>query len=83
VVLGIRPEDVSVVAPGQGLFDAPVYAFELTGESVLVTVTVGGRHLSARGDRHFRCEIGDSVGMRFDPARAYLFDAASEQRLRV
>ena len=82
VVLGVRPEDVSVKSAGAGLFDAPVYAFELTGESVLVTVTVAGRHLSARADRHFRCGIGDTVGITFDPPRAYLFDAVSEGRIR-
>ena len=83
VVLGIRPEDVRVVGPGEGLFDAPVYAFELTGESVLVTVTVGKRHFAARADRHFRCRIGDQVGVRFDAARTYLFDQASEARIRT
>jgi multiple sugar transport system ATP-binding protein len=83
IVLGVRPEDVSVVAQGAGIVDARVYAFELTGESVLVTVTLGGRQFSARGDRHFRCEIGDHVGITFDPARTYLFDAASEARIRL
>ena len=81
VVLGVRPEDVSATAAGAGLLDAPVYAFELTGESVLVTVTVAGRHLSARGDRHLRCAIGDRVGVGFDRVRTYLFDAATEQRI--
>ncbi len=82
VVLGVRPEDVGVVAPGAGMFDAPVYAFELTGESVLVTVTVGKRHFAARADRHFRCQIGDTVGIRMDPARTYLFDQKTEARIR-
>ena len=83
VVLGVRPEDVSVMPTGTGLADVPVYAFELTGESVLVTVTVGDRHLSARGDRHFRCQIGDTVGIGFPPERAYLFDAESQDRIRL
>lgn len=83
VVLGVRPEDVSVTAPGAGLVDAPVYAFEFTGESVLVTVTVAGRHVAARGDRHLRCAIGDRVGFGFGQARTYLCDAATEQRIRI
>lgn len=83
VVLGARPEDLRVVGPGAGAFDAPVYAFELTGESVLVTVTVGGRHICARGDRHFRCGIGDMVGVELDAARTYLFDAKTEDRIRL
>ena len=83
VVLGIRPEDLRVVGPGQGVFDAPVYSSELTGESTLVTFNVGGRHVCARGDRHFRCEIGEVVGVAVDPQRAYLFDAATENRIRL
>ena len=83
VVLGVRPEDVTVAGAGDGLFDAPVYAFELTGESVLVTVTVAGKHLAARADRHFRCQIGDNVGIRFDAARTYLFDEKTDERIRL
>jgi multiple sugar transport system ATP-binding protein len=83
VVLGIRPEDLKVVGPGQGAIDAPVYSSELTGESTLVTFTVGGRHVCARGDRHFRCEIGEVIGVAVDPRRVYLFDAATENRIRL
>ena len=79
----MRPEDVRVVQPGMGLFDVTVYSFELTGESVLVTATVSGKQFSARADRHFRCAIGDRVGLAFDPARIYLFDSASEERIRL
>ena len=83
VVLGIRPEDVRVVAPGTGQLDAAVYSSELTGESVLVTITVAGRQFAARGDRHFRCAIGEKVGVAFDVPRLYLFDAATEDRIRI
>ena len=82
VVLGVRPEDVRVVAPGEGALTAAIYAFELTGESVLVTVLLGGRQFCARGDRHLRAEIGSAVGLAIDPARLYLFDAATEARIR-
>ena len=83
VVLGVRPEDIAVVAPGAGLVDAPVYSFELTGESVLITVTIAGKHVAARGDRHFRCQIGETVGISFLPRKAYLFDARTEDRIRL
>ena len=69
---------------GTGAADAPVYATELTGEAVLVTATLGvGQQLCARGDRHLRCEIGSVVGLEIDPVRTYLFDAATEQRIRA
>ena len=81
VVLGARPEDLAIAVPGAGSFDAEVYANELTGESVLVTVEVAGRRIAAKADRHTRKAIGETVGIRVDPARAYLFDAASGDRL--
>jgi len=81
VVLGIRPEDLSVVEPGQGDFDAPVYATELTGESTLVTVTAGGQHVSARGPRHMRKEIDELVGIKAVTTHAHLFDGTTEKRI--
>ncbi|MCB2109519.1 MAG: ABC transporter ATP-binding protein [Defluviimonas sp.] len=83
IVLGIRPEDVTVGAPGSGQFDMEVYTVELTGESILVTARAGKTQLTAHADRHFRCEIGERVGMSFDVARTYLFDAKSEERIRL
>ena len=81
VVLGVRPEDLAIAEPGRGSFDAEVYASELTGESVLVTVEIAGRRLAAKADRHTRLAIGETVGIRVNPARTYLFDAASGERL--
>ncbi len=83
IVLGIRPEDVSVTGAGAGLFDSEVYTVELTGESILVTARVGKAQLTAHADRHYRCGIGDVVGITFDPARAYLFDEKTEGRIRL
>ena len=81
IVLGVRPEDLAVVPTGEGDFNAPVYAIELTGESVLVTVTAGGQHVCARGPRHMSREIGETVGIRADITHAHLFDSATGQRI--
>ena len=83
LVLGVRPEDLKLTASGEGDFDAPVYASELTGESVLVTVEVGGNRIATKADRQRRNAIGEWVGIAVDPSRIYLFDAASGERLRT
>ncbi|MCL4676107.1 MAG: TOBE domain-containing protein, partial [Pararhodobacter sp.] len=83
VVLGVRPEDVNVSDAGSGLFDLKVYTVELTGESILVTARGGKNQLTAHADRHYRCEIGDMVGISFDPARTYLFDEKTGERIRL
>ena len=83
LVLGVRPEDLKLTAAGEGDFDAPVYASELTGESVLVTVEVGGNRIAAKADRQLRHAIDERVGIGVDASRIYLFDAASGERLRT
>jgi multiple sugar transport system ATP-binding protein len=80
-VLGIRPEDVTVVPVGAGDVDAGIYAVELTGESVLVTAIAGEARLTAKADRAWRAEIGSTIGLRFDATRLHLFDAATTKRL--
>ncbi len=81
VVFGVRPEDVAITARGKGDFDAPVYAAELTGESLLVTLVVGNERLAARADRDLAVDMGESVGVKIDTRRLHLFDAASSLRL--
>ena len=81
LVLGMRPEDLDVVAPGQGDFDAKVFASENTGESVLVTVRAGAQRITAKADRYFEAAIDEVIGMRVDPAHVYLFDRTSGARI--
>lgn len=81
-VLGVRPEDLQIAAAADASITGVVYAVELTGESTLVTVKAGDVNIIARGDKTFDAEIGSSIGLRCEPHRAYLFDRATELRLR-
>ncbi len=81
VVLGVRPEDVSVVGVGQGDFDAPVYTVELTGENVQVTLDTGRTRIVAKADRAWRAEMGTAVGVKVNIDRLHLFDARTGLRL--
>jgi len=78
--LGLRPEHIEIDPDGDthtvNLTEAlggVSYAYLTcdTGERLIV---------EERGDR--RSMTGDRVGLRFDPARAYIFNAATEQRVR-
>ncbi len=82
VVLGVRVEDFIVADEGLGDIDVPVYALENTGESVLLTTQFGKQRVTAKGDRHFRKEIGDKVSLRVKPEDLYLFDPETEARIR-
>ena len=81
LVLGLRPEDIRVVAPGEGDFDAPVFASENTGESVLATVRVGTHRITAKADRYTELDIDERIGLKVDGAHVYLFDRRTEARI--
>jgi multiple sugar transport system ATP-binding protein len=81
IVLGIRPEDLVICDPVTADAVLPVYSFELTGDSTLVTVARDEARITARGDRHLRHNIGEPVGLWFDRAHCHLFDATTQLRL--
>ena len=80
--LGFRPEDAKIVASGLGLFDANVYAVEMTGDQSLVTVESGKTHIVIKMPKDFEIGIGRDVGVRFAAGRGFMFDTISGDRLR-
>ncbi len=80
VTLGLRPEHLEIDPSGD------VFRVELTealgGVSFAYLASDTGERLivEERGDE--RSVEGSRVGLRFDPARAMLFDAQSEARIR-
>ena len=81
-VMGFRPEDAEVADPGTGLFDATVYAAELTGDVTLVTVALGGdASLAIKMPKEYDVDFDRKVAVRFPLERGFLFDAASGERL--
>ncbi len=84
VVLGVRAEDMEISTSTDGAhFAANVFSYELTGDATLTTIKPGGQHVTARAGKEFRTSMGASLGLRADAQRCYLFDALSQNRLRV
>jgi multiple sugar transport system ATP-binding protein len=82
VVLGLRSEDVTVSAMAEpGAVPAVVYAVEPLGDRCIYDLKVGGTLLRARTDPEYLLNQGDRVWIGFDPERAHLFDAQSEERI--
>jgi multiple sugar transport system ATP-binding protein len=83
LMLGVRAEDLSVCAPGEGQLSADIFSIEPLGDSTLVNIKPGGALVTARVAKDFRGEAGVNAGLRADPAHFYLFDGASGKRLRL
>ena len=82
VTLGIRPEDLELTSAEKADCSGRVYSFELTGESTLVTVQLADDRLTIRGPNEYRVAIDETVGIRFNLEKCYLFESDSKQRIR-
>jgi multiple sugar transport system ATP-binding protein len=82
LVLGIRPEDVSIADKKSAHLSSTIYALEPTGDMTLVAAKAGDQLIVAKAARNFRRDIGASVGFEFATDHVYLFDGASGDRIR-
>ena len=81
VILGVRPEDISVAEAGKGHINSKLYSLEPTGDQTLVSALAGEQMVGAKGPRSFRQDLDTPIGLGFDVPRCYLFDAASGNRI--
>ena len=82
VVLGVRPEDISVTKPGTGHLNSKLYSLEPTGDQTLVAAFSGEQLVVAKGARDFRQKEDSDISLSFDLKRVYLFDDATGERIR-
>jgi len=81
-ILGARPEDCAVTAPGQGNLAAEIYTVELIGDHTLVTVKAGEDMLTVKAHKDFAGATGENIGISFSKDRLFVFDAATGTRVR-
>jgi multiple sugar transport system ATP-binding protein len=82
VVLGQRPEDLRITAPGAGDLDGEVFSSELLGDSALIGVQVGRDIVNVKVGPEEGRALGELVGLRFEPAKLHAFNAATGERLK-
>jgi multiple sugar transport system ATP-binding protein len=81
-VLGVRPEDCSVTAPGQGQFQAEVYANELIGDHTLVTAKLGTDMITIKAAKDFKARSGERIGVAMARNALFVFDQETGARVR-
>ena len=81
-VIGLRAEDCSVVAAGEGQLRAKLFANELIGDHTLVTAKIGEDTLSIKAPKDFEAPFDSDIGIAFETEKLYLFDATTGARLR-
>jgi multiple sugar transport system ATP-binding protein len=74
VQLGLRPEHVAVVPPGEGTLDAEAVLVERLGERTLVYARLSdGLEVTAQDEGGSRVRMGDRIGLSVDGGAAHLF----------
>jgi multiple sugar transport system ATP-binding protein len=80
LVLGVRPEDITVArTPAAYAIAGSVYIGEVLGKETLVTAKCGDAQLRAIVPTSLHLEIGDAVWLQPAPDGLRLFDAATGQ----
>jgi multiple sugar transport system ATP-binding protein len=83
VVLGIRPEDISITTGKACNLASTLYSLEPTGDLTLVTAWAGEQLVVAKGSRTFRQAIDTPIKFSFLADRVFLFDGVSGARIRL
>jgi multiple sugar transport system ATP-binding protein len=85
VVLGVRPEHISPARngaagkPGSATVKAVVELVEPTGAETMIGLRLGEREIIARFDPDDAPQVGETIPLTVDMAKACLFDAKSER----
>jgi len=81
VVLGIRPEHLTIGPTEPANARGDVYMVEPMGREQVVDVRIGDHSLQAIVPAAQSLRVGEPVGLAFDPTKLHLFDPAAGQRL--
>ena len=81
VVLGVRPEHLTLHPAGDGRPDAEVTLVEAMGAHEVVWLDMQGHRLAAIAPATGVHQIGERVGVQMDLSRAILFDPVSQERI--
>lgn len=80
VVVGIRPEDISLVGDAKGDLDGTVYSSELLGDCTLIHTQVGKTLVAAKvGPEDIR-EMNTAVSLHLARGKLHLFDPTTGNR---
>ena len=82
IVLGVRAEDMAVVAPEAAQIVGNVFSFELLGDATTVTLKLDDQFITAKSGKSFRASMGESSGFSVKAERCYLFDGNTQNRMR-
>lgn len=79
VILGCRPEDMSIVEVGQGDFDCEINLIEQLGSEQFIYDTTSNSSVCVRGEKGQQFTVGQKIGVRINPPSVHVFDKQTEK----
>jgi multiple sugar transport system ATP-binding protein len=82
LTFGARSEDVRIVTqPTTSDLKAEIYVREPLGDEIIYDLKIGERIIRAKVPPTLRLNVGENVGVAFDPDRVHVFDSGTEQAI--
>ncbi|NIN66894.1 MAG: TOBE domain-containing protein [Anaerolineae bacterium] len=78
VIMGIRPEDISI---GDGGAEGEIYVVEPLGRDDLIDVHIGESDVHVLADPAMGLKMGESISLGFNAEKVQFFDRDTEQSL--
>jgi multiple sugar transport system ATP-binding protein len=83
ILIGFRPEDVSLVETSAAMIRARVVSVQFIGSETVLQVRAAERDIRLRSRRAVAQKPGDDVGLFFDFDRVKVFEAATGAMIRL
>lgn len=83
LLIGVRPRDLRLIAPDDPLAhtQGEVTLIDTLGQTSIVTIRIKTTEIKAKIDSDLLPKLHSWVGLEFDPASFYYFDAGSGKRI--
>lgn len=79
IIVGIRAEDIKLVADGE--LEGKVEVYEMLGDYAYLYFNYAGQKVSVRVPANTAVQRGDTIRMTFDMEKVHLFDKLREKRI--
>ncbi|MEM0010667.1 MAG: ABC transporter ATP-binding protein [Candidatus Bathyarchaeia archaeon] len=84
VLVGIRPEDIIVSKePGAGKIEGKVSLIQVFGSDILLTIEIHGTAIRAMAEKASGIREGETIYLKFNEEKIYLFDPETKDAINV
>ncbi len=81
LVLGVRPEDITVTSPDRSVFRNEVLVVEPQGSHKIIAIDLGGEIVKIAAPADVAVSAGENIGLDFNRNALHFYDPDTEKRI--